>query len=80
MATYRVREGRRYGPGKLYGPGDLVQLDPREAAPLLDILELVGDEEGEAVIVSGDDGAHFGEATFTPVTPQAQTKARRGAK
>jgi len=56
MAIYRVREGHRYGPGKAYGPGDLVQLEPHEAAPLADVLELVDDGEGAAVVAEDDHG------------------------
>lgn len=56
MAIYMVREGRRYGPGKAYGAGDLVQLEPHEAVPLADVLELVEDSEGAAVVAEDDHG------------------------
>jgi len=55
MAIYRVREGRHYGPGKVYGPGSLVGMEPHEAAPFLDLLEIVGNDECATLIV-GDDG------------------------
>ncbi len=39
--TYRVKAGQTFGVQSDYGPGDRVQLTEREAAGLLDKLELV---------------------------------------
>lgn len=44
MPTYRVKPGYRHGRHNQHGPGDTVELTEREAAPILDKVELVREE------------------------------------
>lgn len=44
MAIFRVKEGRRFGAGKVFGPGDMVEVDEAAAAGFLDLLEPVTEE------------------------------------
>ena len=45
MPKYRVRTGRRWGPGRKYGPGDIVDLTEFQASGFLDLLEPVEEND-----------------------------------
>lgn len=39
MPTYRVKQGKKFGPGGRYPAGTILELSEKEATPFLDILE-----------------------------------------
>lgn len=43
MPKYRVRQGKKFGPGGRYTAGMILEMSEREATPFLDILEPAAD-------------------------------------
>lgn len=64
--TYRVRQGRRWGPFREYGPGQTLKLTQDEADGFRDSLELVKDDSAPSE--PPDVEAHLNTLTVAQLT------------